>query len=242
MEIIPAIDVSNGKCVRLFQGVKGSEKIYYDNPLEAIDFWINLGAKRIHFIDLDGAWGTDTNKALFRALIKKASTKLKIQVGGGIRDIESAQELINIGVDRIILGTVALKEPNVVQALVNMIGADKVIIAIDYQDEKIATHGWTKISKKDPFSFGKEMEKLGVSLILFSSIDADGTLAGPDFQNIKKMMVTLKKATLYVAGGIRDKEDLDLLKKMGVKGVIIGKAFYEQKLPYSIIKNSKYND
>ena len=86
------------------------------------------------------------------------------------------------------------------------------------------------------------MEKLGVSLILFSSIDADGTLAGPDFQNIKKMKKTLKMASIYVAGGVRNLDDLDLLKKIGVKGVIIGKAFYEQKLPYTIIKNSKYND
>jgi phosphoribosylformimino-5-aminoimidazole carboxamide ribotide isomerase len=242
MEIIPAIDVSNGKCVRLFQGVKGSEKIYFEDPLEAIDFWINMGAKRIHIIDLDGAWGSDTNKALIKTLIKKASTKLKIQVGGGIRDEDSALDLINIGVDRIILGTIALKEPKLVQKLVNMIGSDKVIIAIDYRDEKIAIQGWTKLSNKNPFSFGKKIEKLGVKLILFSSVDADGTLAGPDFQNIKKMKKTLKMASLYVAGGVRNLDDLEVLKKIGVKGVIIGKAFYEQKLPYTIIKNSKYND
>jgi phosphoribosylformimino-5-aminoimidazole carboxamide ribotide isomerase len=242
MEIIPAIDVSNGKCVRLFQGVKGSEKIYFEDPLEALDFWINIGAKRIHFIDLDGAWGSDINKALFKALIKKASTKLKIQVGGGIRDVESALDLIKIGVDRIILGTIAIKEPKLVQKLVNMIGPDKVIIAIDYQDEKIAIQGWTKLSNENPFSFGKKIEKLGVKLILFSSVDADGTLAGPDFQNIKKMKKTLKMASIYVAGGVRNLDDLDVLKKIGVKGVIIGTAFYEQKLPYTIIKNSKYND
>jgi phosphoribosylformimino-5-aminoimidazole carboxamide ribotide isomerase len=242
MDIIPAIDISNGKCVRLFQGVKGSEKIYYENPLEAVKFWIRVGAKRIHFIDLDGAWGSDTNRSLIKTLIKKTSNNLKIQVGGGIRDIDSALELIRIGVDRIILGTIAVKEPNLVQKLISMIGADKIIIAIDYQEEKIATHGWTKLSSKDPFLFGTEMEKLGVKLILFSSIDADGTLAGPDFQNIKKMMNTLKRAAIYVAGGVHNQEDLDKLRKIGVKGVIIGKAFYEQKLPYTIIKNSKYND
>jgi phosphoribosylformimino-5-aminoimidazole carboxamide ribotide isomerase len=242
MEIIPAIDVSNGKCVRLYKGVKGSEKIYYDNPLEAIEFWINVGAKRIHFIDLDGAWGSDKNKALIEAIIEKTSTKLKIQVGGGIRSIDSALNLIKNGVDRVILGTIAIKEPKLVHKLVNMIGSDKVIIAIDYQDEKIAIQGWTKLSNKNPFSFGKKIEKLGVRLILFSSVDADGTLAGPDFQNIKKMITTLKMASLYVAGGVKTLDDLDKLKEIGVKGVIIGKAFYEKKLPYSIIKNSKYND
>ena len=242
MEIIPAIDVSDGKCVRLIQGVKGSEKVYFDNPLEAIDFWIKMGTKRIHFIDLNGAWGSDTNKTLVRNIIKRTSSKIHIQVGGGIRDIETALDLFKIGVDRVILGTIAIRNPKLVQKLINNVGAEKIIVAIDYQDSKIAIQGWTELSGKNPFLFGKEMEELGVRLILFSSIDADGTLAGPDFKNIQKMMRTLKLATLYVAGGVHNQEDLDILKKIGVKGVIIGKAFYEQKLPYTIIKNSKYDD
>jgi len=242
MEIIPAIDVSNGKCVRLYQGLKGTEKIYYEDPFEAIEFWINKGANRIHFIDLDGAWGSDINKMLFKNIIKKASNKLKIQVGGGIRDIESALDLIKIGVDRIILGTIAITDPKIIQKLVKMIGSNKIIIAIDYHSEKIAIQGWTELSNKNPFSFGKEIEKMGVRFILFSSIKADGTLSGPDFQNIRKMIKTVKKASIYVAGGIRNTDDLDELKEIGVKGVVIGKAFYEQTIPFSIIKNSKYDD
>ena len=242
MEIIPAIDVSNGKCVRLYQGLKGTEKIYYEDPFEAIEFWINKGANRIHFIDLDGAWGSDINKMLFKNMIKKASNKLKIQVGGGIRDIEAASNLIKIGVDRIIIGTIAIKEPKIVQKLVKMIGTNRIIVAIDYHSEKIAIQGWTKLSNKNPFTFGKKIEKMGVRYILFSSIKADGTLTGPDFQNIQKMIRTVKKASLYVAGGVRNTEDLDKLTKIGVKGVVIGKAFYEQTIPFSIIKNSKYDD
>lgn len=242
MEIIPAIDVSNGKCVRLYQGLKGTEKVYYEDPFEAIEFWINKGANRIHFIDLDGAWGSDINKMLFKNIIKKASNKLKIQVGGGIRDIESVLELIKIGVDRIILGTIAITNPKIIQKLVKMIGSNKIIIAIDYHSEKIAIQGWTKLSNKNPFSFGKEIENMGIRFILFSSIKADGTLSGPDFQNIRKMIKTVKKASIYVAGGIRNTEDLDELKEIGVKGVVIGKAFYEQTVPFSIIKNSKYDD
>lgn len=242
MEIIPAIDVSNGKCVRLYQGLKGTEKIYHEDPFEAVEFWINKGAKRIHIIDLDGAWGSDINKILFKNLIKKVSNELKIQVGGGIRDIESALELINIGVDRIILGTLAIKNPKLIQKLVKMIGSNKIIIAIDYRSEKIAIQGWTKLSNKNPFSFGKKIEKLGVRFILFSSIKADGTLSGPDFQNIQKMIKTVKKASIYVAGGVRNTDDLNKLKEIGVRGVIIGKAFYEQMIPFSIIKNSKYDD
>jgi len=242
MEIIPAIDVSNGKCVRLYQGLKGTEKVYYEDPLEAIEFWIKKGANRINIIDLDGAWGSDINKMLFKNMIKKASNKLKIQVGGGIRDIEAASNLIKIGVDRIIIGTIAIKEPKIVQKLVKMIGTNRIIVAIDYHSEKIAIQGWTKLSNKNPFTFGKKIEKMGVRYILFSSIKADGTLTGPDFQNIQKMIRTVKKASLYVAGGVRNTEDLDKLTKIGVKGVVIGKAFYEQTIPFSIIKNSKYDD
>ena len=128
------------------------------------------------------------------------------------------------------------------QKLVKMIGTNRIIVAIDYHSEKIAIQGWTKLSNKNPFTFGKKIEKMGVRYILFSSIKADGTLTGPDFQNIQKMIRTVKKASLYVAGGVRNTEDLDKLTKIGVKGVVIGKAFYEQTIPFSIIKNSKYDD
>ncbi|MFX0082346.1 MAG: 1-(5-phosphoribosyl)-5-[(5-phosphoribosylamino)methylideneamino]imidazole-4-carboxamide isomerase [Candidatus Hodarchaeota archaeon] len=242
MEIIPAIDISKGKCVRLYQGLKGTEKIYYEDPLEALEFWINKGAKKIHIIDLDGAWGSDVNRILFKNLIKNASNKINIQVGGGIRDIESAFELIKIGADRIILGTIAIEDPKLVKNLVKKIGPNKIIVAIDYHGERIAIQGWTKLSIKNPFSFVKKIENLGVRIILFSSIKADGTLSGPDFQNIQKMINTVKKASIYVAGGIRDIDDIDKLRQMGVRGVIIGKAFYEQTIPFSIIKNSKYDD
>lgn len=239
MEIIPAIDISNGKCVRLYKGQKGTETIYFDNPLEAIEFWAKNGAERLHFIDLDGAWGSDVNKKLLYEMIKAAPNQTKIQIGGGIRSIESALELIKLGADRIILGTFAIKNPKGVKNLLELIGSDKIIIAIDYRKEKVAIQGWTVLSNKNPFSFGRELEQLGVKYILFSSIEADGTLTGPDFENIRKMINSVKNTSIYVAGGVRNVEDLEVLKRIGVKGVIIGKAFYEHILPFSVIKNSK---
>jgi phosphoribosylformimino-5-aminoimidazole carboxamide ribotide isomerase len=238
MEIIPAIDISNGKCVRLYKGDKGTEKIYYEDPLDALNFWIKNGAKRLHIIDLNGAWGSDNNKKLIQDIIQRASNLIKIQVGGGIRSINSAVELINLGVDRIILGTLAISDPSKVENLMELIGADKIIIAIDYRKERVALHGWTKLSNKDPFSYGKEIERMGGKYILFSSIESDGTLAGPDFENIKKMIQTLRSVSIYVAGGIRNTEDLKKLEKMGIEGAVIGRAFYEHKIPYSIINNS----
>ncbi|MFX1454288.1 MAG: 1-(5-phosphoribosyl)-5-[(5-phosphoribosylamino)methylideneamino]imidazole-4-carboxamide isomerase [Promethearchaeota archaeon] len=239
MEIIPAIDISNGKCVRLFKGKKGTEKIYFEDPIEALDFWVEKGAKRLHFIDLDGAWGSNVNNNLLHKMIKRSSKKVKIQIGGGIRSVETALKLIKIGADRVIIGTLAIQNPEGIKEMLVKIGKEKIIVAIDYKKERVAIKGWTEFSNKDPFSFGKELEELGIKFILFSSIEADGTLTGPDFQNIKKMVENASKTSIYVAGGISNISDLIKLESIGVKGVIIGKAFYENSLPYSIIKNSK---
>jgi phosphoribosylformimino-5-aminoimidazole carboxamide ribotide isomerase len=239
MEIIPAIDISNGKCVRLFKGKKGTEKIYFEDPIKALDFWVDKGAKRLHFIDLDGAWGSDVNRTLLQEMIKKASKKVKIQIGGGIRSVETALNLINLGADRIIVGTLAIQNPKGVEELLLKIGKEKLIVAIDYKKEKVAIQGWTKLSNRDPFSFGKELEDRGVKYLLFSSIEADGTLSGPDFQNIEKMVKYASKTSIYIAGGVSNPTDIKKLEKIGVRGVIIGKAFYENSLPFSIIKNSK---
>ncbi len=241
MEIIPAIDISGGNCVRLFKGKKGTEKVYYENPLDALDFWINQGAQRLHFVDLDGAWGSNKNKEILKNMIMKASNKLKVQIGGGIRSYDMAINLINIGADRIIIGTLAVKKPKVIEELVKSIGSESIIVALDYKDGKIATHGWTEQTDKDPFTFGKFIEKLGAGYILFSAVEADGAFTGPDLKNIKKM-VNAVNIPVYAAGGVRDEKDIGILKSIGVHGVIVGKAFYENKLPFSIIKNSKYND
>lgn len=241
MEIIPAIDISNGKCVRLYKGKKGTEKIYYENPLDALDFWINQGAQRLHFVDLDGAWGSDINKQLLKNMIRKASEIVKIQIGGGIRSYEMAIELIEVGADRIIIGTLAIKNPEIIEKLAKDIGSEHIIVALDYKNGKITTHGWTKKTNIDPFTFGKKIVDFGAGYILFSSVEADGAFTGPDLQNIEKMVNSVN-LPIYIAGGIRNEEDLIKLKKIGVHGVIVGKAFYEKKISPSIIKNAKYND
>ena len=235
MEVIPAIDLSDGKCVRLYKGEKGTEIVYYDNPLEALDFWIEKGAKRLHFVDLDGAWGSNKNKELLNKMISKASGLVKIQIGGGIRTIDDAIKLIEGGVDRVIIGTLAVKNPEKIEELAKKIGSEHIIVALDYKDEKIATHGWTEQTDKDPFLFGKKIEKLGAGFILFSSVEADGAFTGPDLKNIKKMVRSVN-IPVYAAGGVRNEEDIINLEDSGVHGVIVGKAFYEQKLPFSILR------
>lgn len=225
----------------MYKGEKGTEKIYYENPLDALDFWISQGSQRIHFVDLDGAWGSDKNKELLKKMIKKASNKSKVQIGGGIRSLDAAKELIKIGADRVIIGTLAIKKPEIIKKLAEEVGSKHIIVALDYKQGKISTHGWTKQTDKDPFSFGKKIENLGAGYILFSSVEADGAFTGPDFGNIEKMIKSVK-IPVYAAGGVRYENDVEKLKKIGTYGVIIGKAFYEEKLPFSIIKNAKYND
>lgn len=241
MEIIPAIDISDGKCVRLFQGKRGTETIYYENPIDALAFWKEIGAKRLHFIDLDGAWGSDRNKGILSDMIQKAGSQVKVQVGGGIRTIADAQNLIEIGADRVIIGTLAIKNPQSIERLSKKIGSNHIIIALDYKNGKIATHGWTQQTNIDPFTFGQKIGKLGAGYILFSAIESDGAFTGPDFENIKKMKNSVQTPIL-VAGGIRHEEDVDKLFKFGVYGVIIGKAFYENRINPSIIKKSKYKN
>ena len=236
MEVIPAIDLSDGKCVRLYKGRKGTEKVYFDDPLEAIDFWIEKGAKRLHFVDLDGAWGSNKNKELLIKMIQKASGQAKIQVGGGIRTIDAAIKLVEDGVDRVIIGTLAVKSPEKIKILAEKIGSERIIVALDYKDDNIAIHGWTEQTNKDPFLFGKEIEKFGAGFILFSSVEADGAFTGPDLKNIEKMIKSVK-IPVYAAGGVRNEEDLIQLQKVGAHGVIVGKAFYENKLSFSVVRN-----
>ncbi len=240
MEIIPAIDISRGKCVRLFKGQKGTEKIYYENPLDALDFWLKQGAERLHFVDLDGAWGSDRNKELLSSMVKKAREyTLKVQIGGGIRTYKAAIDLINTGADRIIIGTLAVKKPEIIKKLAENVGSERIIVALDYKEGKISIHGWTKQTDKNPFLFAKRIASLGAGYILFSSVEADGAFTGPDIINIKKLINSVD-IPIYAAGGVRNEGDLISLKEIGVYGVIVGKAFYEKRLPFSIIKNSKF--
>ncbi|MFO8019754.1 MAG: 1-(5-phosphoribosyl)-5-[(5-phosphoribosylamino)methylideneamino]imidazole-4-carboxamide isomerase [Promethearchaeia archaeon] len=237
MEIIPAIDIQDNRCVRLFKGKKGTEKIYFEDPLGALDFWIEKGANRLHFVDLDGAWGSDKNKQLLKQMIQKADRSgAKVQIGGGIRSIDAAVELVKIGADKVIIGTMAVKNPDKIQVLSERMGSEHVIVALDYKSGKIATHGWTKETDLNPFTFGKKIEKKGAGAILFSSVEADGAFTGPDIPNIKKMVKTVN-IPVYAAGGVRNERDIETLNNIkDLQGVIIGKAFYEKQLPFDIIQ------
>jgi len=232
--VIPAIDIHNGKCVRLTQGLIDSRTVYYENPLDTLKFWEEQGVKRLHIVDLDGAFSTGSNYDLIKEMVLK--TSIKLQVGGGLRSIEYSKKLIKLGVDRIVIGTAALKNPDFIKKLSVFVEKGSIIVAIDLKNNKPAIKGWTETIDSDVFNMAKIMENKGAGHILFSSVENDGTFSGPDLINTKKMTETVK-IPIIAAGGVSNIDDLINLKKIGVKSVIVGKAFYENRMKYSDVKN-----
>jgi len=224
--IIPAIDLRQGKAVRLFQGKAGTEKIYYEDPVEAALKWQNSGAKVIHIVDLDAAMGLGNNVSVIKKIVNAVS--IEIQVGGGIRTIEKAAEFISLGVERVVIGTSAVKNPQMVSDLAREFGKKRIIVALDHLNSKIMVKGWLEATSINVYDFAKIIEKKGAGWILFSSVKADGTLRGIDPAEISKMVKTVT-IPVIAAGGVKSLEDIRILQKTGVAGVIIGRALYEKK-------------
>jgi phosphoribosylformimino-5-aminoimidazole carboxamide ribotide isomerase len=226
-EIIPAIDILNGKCVRLKQGRYDEETKYSDDPLEISKKWESLGAKRLHVVDLDGArTGIPKNIEIIKSMVKEV--EIPIQAGGGIRNFDVVRELIDYGLDRAILGTTAVKNPNLLAKFCEKFG-EQIAVAIDAKDGKAATEGWTQVSKKDILTLAKEAVNLGVKRFVYTDISRDGMLIGPNFEGIKNF-VSLIDVPVIASGGISSKEDIDKLKETGAEGCIVGKALYEEKV------------
>ncbi|MHA1269258.1 MAG: 1-(5-phosphoribosyl)-5-[(5-phosphoribosylamino)methylideneamino]imidazole-4-carboxamide isomerase [Candidatus Helarchaeota archaeon] len=227
MWIIPAIDLLDGKCVRLLQGRYENKTIYYENPLDAASKFIDLGVKILHIVDLNGAYGKGDNINIIKKIIKM--TTAEIQVGGGIRSIEKAERLYSLGVERVICGTAAIKNPDFVPDLVNRIGSKHLMVALDHRNGKVLVHGWQNDTDIDVFDLAKKMEKKGAGFILFSSADVDGTLLGPDVVNTLKMVDSIN-IPVIAAGGISSHKDIENIRTTGVFGIVIGKAIYEGKI------------
>lgn len=227
MIIFPAIDIMKGKCVRLYQGKLDKETIYNDDPVSVAKSFKEKGAKALHIVDLDGAFtGEQKNKEIIKRIIENIN--IPIQVGGGIRSIERAKELIDLGAYRIVIGTSAIKENMFVENLVEEFG-DRVVVSIDAKDGYVCIDGWVENSNIKSVEFAKTLEKKGVKTIVYTDISKDGTMIGPNFDELKK----LKESTsmnIIASGGIGRKEDIYELKRFGVYGAIVGKALYEGRI------------
>ena len=226
MIVIPAIDIRQGNSVRLKQGKIDAETIHSTDPVFMAKLWKAKGAQRIHVVDLDGAFnGASQNKEIIKDIC--AAVDIPVEVGGGIRTLEAVKESFDAGASYVILGTVAVYNPDIVRKAVAKYGADKIIVAVDAKDGKVAIGGWKDVTHIDVFELAEQLKESGVEEILYTDISRDGMLTGPDFSGIKKLAKT--KMRIIASGGIKTVQDIIKLKeleKSGVFAAIVGSALY----------------
>lgn len=230
MLIIPAIDLKEGKCVRLEQGLMDKATVYSDDPATTAKHWESQGAELLHVVDLNGAFaGVPKNLDAIKSI--RAAVKMQIEVGGGIRDIATIQTLVSIGIDRIILGTAAIENPSFVQeACIKFPG--KVIVGIDAKEGLVAIKGWAEVTKVKAADLAVQMQNFGVIAIIYTDIKRDGMLSGPNIEATQALAKALN-IPVIASGGVhtmKDIENLLCVRHSGVSGVITGKAIYSGSL------------
>ena len=227
MEIIPAIDLLNGKCVRLNQGNYNEVTKFNSNPIEQAQIWEKQGAKRLHLVDLDGAkTGEPINDQIIKEI--KNSISIPIQLGGGIRNVYRANELLDIGIDRIILGTIAIENPDLVTALSNKY-PKRIAVGIDAKDGMVATRGWVKQSEITSLELARKLNDLELAAIISTDISTDGTLKGPNVQALREI-AEISINPVIASGGIGSIADLISLanfEQEGIEAIIVGRALYD---------------
>ena len=224
MEVIPAIDLIDGRCVRLYQGDYSRETVYADDPVEVALRWESLGASRVHIVDLDGARsGNLDNLAVVKRIVE--AVKVPVQMGGGVRSLDSARRIIEAGAQRVMLGTVAVRNPDVVRSACAELGSEAVVVAVDSRDGMVAVSGWTSGSDMMATELVAKMMEAGVRTFLCTDISRDGTLAGPNY-GLMRDLVEVGGEGVIAAGGIASVEHIRRLAGVGVGGAVVGKALY----------------
>ena len=227
IEIFSAIDLHNGQAVRLTQGDYEQVEIFFKNPVEVLEFFNEKGAKNLHIVDLDGAKeGNTQNYEVIKELVEKSN--FFVQVGGGIRDEERIKKYIEIGVNRIILGTIAAENEEFLQEMVKKYG-EKIAVSVDAKNQKVAVKGWTETLGINSLEFCKKLSDMGVKTIIYTDISKDGMLSGTNLEIYKKLSEVIK-SDIIASGGITFLEEIKELKKNGIYGAIVGKAIYSGKL------------
>jgi phosphoribosylformimino-5-aminoimidazole carboxamide ribotide isomerase len=226
MEVIPAIDLLEGRCVRLYKGDYALSQVYSHNPVETAKMWADQGATRLHLVDLDGAKaGKIVNLSTIEAIT--SSVSISVEVGGGIRDSSSVIQLFNLGVQWAILGTVAVEQPDLVQGLCEQF-PQQIIVGIDARNGLVATRGWLETSQILAPQLATQMQELGAAAIIYTDINRDGTLQGPNLQALRDLVSAIS-IPVIASGGVGSVTDLLTLLSLehqGVTGVIVGKALY----------------
>ncbi|EAC3044761.1 1-(5-phosphoribosyl)-5-[(5-phosphoribosylamino)methylideneamino]imidazole-4-carboxamide isomerase [Listeria monocytogenes] len=232
MQIFPAIDLKNGQCVRLFQGDFSKKTVVNADPIAQAKAFATDGATYLHIVDLDGALeGRPINLEIIRKMKKAA--KIPVQVGGGIRSMAQVDYYLESGIDRVIIGSAALTDPDFLRAAVQKYGA-KIAAGIDAKNGFVATRGWLDVSQVSYLDLAKRMEKVGVETIIYTDISRDGTLTGPNLEQMANLKEHVK-VNLIASGGVSSRADLEALAKLGLYGAIAGKALYNRQISMSDI-------
>lgn len=223
MKIYPAVDIYDGKCVRLKEGSLEKKEIFYENPLDAAKMWEQKGAQALHIIDLNGAFnGKMGNSSIVEKIIKSVS--IPVQIGGGLRSIEDITGALNTGAARVIIGTGAVLDEELLEDSIKKY-RDKLVVSIDAKDGFVAIKGWVNVSEFSAYNFAGKIVNKGLRNIVYTDISRDGLLKGPNFDGIEKMC-NVEGAKIIASGGITSIEDLLAIKTSGAEGAIIGKALY----------------
>jgi phosphoribosylformimino-5-aminoimidazole carboxamide ribotide isomerase len=227
MEVIPAVDIRGGRCVRLHQGDYDRETVFDDDPVAAAVRWASQGARRIHVVDLDGAReGHQANAEVTRAIVR--SVDAAVQTGGGIRDLETLRATLDLGVGRVVLGTAAVRDPELLREAVAL-ARERLVVSVDARDGLVRVQGWTEGSDLEAAAFVRELTRLGVERIVYTDIDRDGVAGAPNFE-VYEAVVADTSIAVIAAGGVTTIEDLQRLDECGVEAAIIGRALYSGEI------------
>ena len=228
MEVIPAIDLKDGACVRLYQGDFDRETVFSRDPVDMALRWQSAGAIRIHVVDLDGSrTGTPTNLGTIENMA--AAVSIPLQVGGGIRSRDTARRLLEAGVGRIVVGTAAVEDAEMAEGLCRDWGQDSLVVAVDARDGKVAIRGWLEETSVDAVDLVLKVSKLGPRRFLYTDISRDGTMTSPNFEGVASM-VTETGQTILASGGVSSLADIRRLAGTGAEGAVVGSALYQGSL------------
>ena len=231
MIIYPAIDLRNGRCVRLFQGKADQETVYFENPADPARSWKNAGATHLHVVDLDGAFaGASSNLDAVKTILQVEG--LKVQLGGGMRDEDAVTKALSLGLTRVIIGTRACNEPEWIGSLIERFGPEQIVVGIDAKDGMVATKGWVETSQTEAIELAKKLQALGLKWIIHTDVATDGAMKGPNLDAQRRMADAVPECQVIASGGVTRESDVEDLRSLSsshsnIEGVIIGKALYE---------------
>ena len=235
MLLIPAIDLKDGRCVRLRQGDMDDATVFSDDPAAMARKWLDLGARRLHLVDLNGAFaGKPRNEAAIRAIVNEVGVQVPVQIGGGIRDLDTIERYLDGGISYVIIGTAAVKNPGFLHDACSAFPG-QVIVGLDAKDGKVATDGWSKLTGHDVVDLGRKFEGYGVEAVIYTDIGRDGMMGGVNIEATVRLARALT-VPVIASGGVSSLIDVDRLCEVegeGIEGAIVGRAIYEGALDFS---------